>query len=158
MLPGAVRIPPIQLHRRTVLGHQKVIAQRRKRAVGDQLLAPVGQFSRRRQHLGDQAGCGLVERLAVGGLAGQQHVRVVEGRVLLKADLHVADEHRTGRPAGGGPQMEEQIAGDAVVGLAGTGHRVDLAGDIFVANVAQLFAGEIVGDIDRWGLVDLPGG
>ena len=65
MPPLARLVPAVDLDPAAILSDQDVIAQRRERAIGDELFTPIGQFSARREHLGDQTGRSFIEWLGI---------------------------------------------------------------------------------------------
>lgn len=81
--------------------------------------------------------------MIVGGIAHQHRVRVVEGRTLVQPQLHVGHEGAAGAAASGGAQMKGDVQCDAVVPLAGAGHRVYAAADEFVLDRRAFFQAQV---------------
>ncbi len=108
--------------------------------------APVDALGRGAEHFDDETRRGAKIRVTVGRVAGQQQVWVIEHRGAgdLEAYLHVVGEQLATVLPCRGRQGVGQSIDDERMPIARAGHGVDLAVDIIVAQLAILFAGEIV--------------
>ena len=145
---SALGPPPMHPNKRSIRFDQKKNLERGNGQVGVPLLAQIrapGRFA----HDLDHHHRSILEMIRGRvGRADDHGVRVIESGVVRQLDAHfgVAVERLAGLAAELRSQSDDQINGDGVVPVAGPGHGMHRATDVFVFDRSGLLAGQVIGD------------